>query len=91
MQRSGVREMLVTRGASGATLVTSKGPSEIPTQPVAGGYPVGAGDVFLAAYLLSRVKGYEPDEAAHLATRVCIAKIEQSTVPKEFQLQENDE
>ena len=90
VQRSGVSEMLVTRGARGATLVTSRGPSEIPTRPVEGGYPVGAGDVFLAAYLLSRVRGYEPHGAAQLATRVCIAKIQQSMVPRDFRLQEND-
>ena len=45
-------------------------------------FKVGAGDVFLAAYLVFRVRGAEPLEAAQVATRVCAAKLERGEVPK---------
>lgn len=84
VRRFNVREMIVTRGARGATLITAKGSSEIPTRPVEGGDFVGAGDVFLASYLFLRVSDRRPTDAARGAVRACIAKIEHGSIPPGF-------
>ena len=73
--RHGVHEMIVTRGARGATVVTRDGTTDVPACPTRGTAQVGAGDVFLASYLLSRVRGRGPREAAEEAARVAAAKI----------------
>jgi sugar/nucleoside kinase (ribokinase family) len=84
-QRFKLKEMIVTRGSRGATLRTEKGTTEIPARKVEGGDPVGAGDVFLAAYLFLRVGGRGPIDAARGATQACAAKLEHGLIPRRFQ------
>jgi sugar/nucleoside kinase (ribokinase family) len=62
--RHGLGELLVTRGARGVTVITAAGALDVPAAAgtVHGG--PGAGDVFLAAYLLARVRGSGPGDAA---------------------------
>ena len=81
VRRWELSELILTRGPRGATLVTACGSSEIPARAVSGGDPVGAGDVFLAAYLWARVQGRAPAEAAGGAAELCAAKIELGEVP----------
>ncbi len=86
--RHGVPELLVTRGEHGATLITAKGEVEIAATPTAGNATVGAGDVFLAAYLLLRVEGREPLAAARQAARITALKVRHGQVPKGIPLDE---
>jgi sugar/nucleoside kinase (ribokinase family) len=81
-RRYAVGEVLVTRGARGATLLVGDRRLEVPALRVEGRHPVGAGDVFLAAYLLGRAEGLAPADAASGAAEVCAAKIERGEVPK---------
>ena len=90
VQRYDVKEMIVTRGSRGATLVTEKGATEVPARGVAGGDPVGAGDVFLASYLFLRSRGRGPVDAARGATRACAAKLEHGMIPRGFAPEEAD-
>ena len=80
-------ELLVTRGARGALLVTQNGVDEIPAVPAARRFPTGAGDVFLAAYLFARAAGRDPRAAARFATRASAAQIEHGAVPQGFALE----
>ncbi len=89
-QRFKLKEMIVTRGSRGATLLTQQGTTEIPARKVEGGDPVGAGDVFLAAYLFLRVRGRGPIDAARGATRACEAKLEHGLIPRRFQPEQAD-
>jgi len=73
--RHGVRELIVTRGARGATLVTPDGTIDVPPEPAPGTGAVGAGDVFLAAYLVHRARGATPAAAAGAAARVAARKV----------------
>jgi sugar/nucleoside kinase (ribokinase family) len=75
VERSNLKEMIVTRGARGATVLTSEGRTEIPAQAISGKGRVGLGDVFLASYLFSRVLGRGPADAARSATQVCASEI----------------
>ena len=84
--RAGVREAIITRGERGATVLTRDGTVEIPAHASQGAHPIGAGDVFLASYLLSRVRGLPPERAGQAAARVCAAKIDEGQVPKGFDL-----
>jgi hypothetical protein len=68
-RRMGVRELIVTRGARGAVVVTERGRLLIPAMRVVVGHPTGAGDVFLAGYLHGRARGLAPARAARLASR----------------------
>ena len=90
VRRFNVREMIVTRGSRGATIITGKGPSEIRTRPIKGGNPVGAGDVFLASYLFLRVSDRGPIDAARGAARACSAKIEHGSIPTGFNPEQED-
>jgi sugar/nucleoside kinase (ribokinase family) len=65
--RHRIRELLVTRGARGVTVITPAGVEDVAAVPAVVRSPAGAGDVFLAAYLLARVLGAGPREAAHEA------------------------
>ncbi len=85
VRRFNVEEMIVTRGSKGATIIAARESTEVPTRRVEDGDPVGAGDVFLASYLLLRVSGRGPIEAARGATRACSAKLEQGMIPRGFQ------
>lgn len=77
----GIGELLVTRGARGAWLVTRAGVRHVPAPRVERRFPVGAGDVFLAAYLFARAHACGPLEAARFATRSSAAKIAHGNVP----------
>ena len=86
--RHGVREMLVTRGARGATVVTRAGTTDVQADTVEPRAPVGAGDVFLAAYLLLRVRGRGPLEAARGAARVAALKVAHGEVPRDVRVED---
>ena len=77
-----VSELLVTRGARGVRVVTRERVDEIPAPSVDPRFLAGAGDVFLAAYLMFRVRGRDPVEAARDASEVCGAHISRGEVPK---------
>ena len=82
----GIAELLVTRGARGALLVTRTGVDEIAAVPAERRFPTGAGDVFLAAYLYARANGREPRAAGDFAARASAAQIERGSVPGELAL-----
>lgn len=65
--RLGVPELLLTRGATGAVLLTGATRIEIPVRPIEIDNPTGAGDAFLAAYIWARAAGQRPASAARLA------------------------
>jgi len=81
-RRHRIDELIVTRGARGATLVTGGRRLEIAARAVEGHFRVGAGDVFLASYLMFRALGLEPGAAAPGAAEVSAAKIAEGEVPK---------
>jgi sugar/nucleoside kinase (ribokinase family) len=68
----GVPEVLITRGARNATIVTRDGDEEIPVRAVDAD-PTGAGDAFAAAYLASRAEGHRPASAARRAAALVSA------------------
>ncbi len=70
--RLGVRELLLTHGARGATVVADGRVHEVPAFPLEGD-PTGAGDGFCVAYLASRSVGLAPAAAARRATAVVAA------------------
>ncbi|QHC21283.1 sugar kinase [Streptomyces sp. GS7] len=61
----GVREVVVTHGAAGATAFTGTGSRHRPATPVRAVDPVGAGDAFVAGYLSALLDG--ADLAGRLA------------------------
>lgn len=65
-----VPELLVTDGPRGATVLTGAGTARVAGsgQPFAD--PTGAGDSFLAGYVLGRERGLEPDRAAASAVEL---------------------
>lgn len=65
----GLSELLVTRGERGALVVTRFRVEEVPVPSVPRRFPVGAGDVFLAAYLHARANERSPVAAARFAVR----------------------
>lgn len=79
--RQGLGELIVTRGARGATLLTPAGVTEVPAAPAAAHARAGAGDVFLAAYLLLRVLGRDPVAAAHGGARAAALKVAHGELP----------
>lgn len=72
----GLVELLVTRGARGALVVTRSGVDEIASPRVPRRFPVGAGDVFLAAYLHARASGRSPRDAAAFAAKRSAGHVE---------------
>jgi 2-dehydro-3-deoxygluconokinase len=65
----GVPEVLLTLGAEGAVVVTRARIEGVPAHDVDEvGDPTGAGDTFSAAYLVARVAGAAPLEAARSAS-----------------------
>lgn len=86
--RHGLRELLITRGGRGATVVSGRETIDVPAEPARGASAVGAGDAFLAAYLVLRLGECEPELAARGAARVAAAKIDHGQVPKGFKLEE---
>lgn len=87
LRELGVAEMLLTRGSRGATVLTATSAQPIRTRSLSAGDRAGAGDVFLATYLLSRAHGQLPVPAAEAAVRACVAKIEYGTIPLGFRLE----
>ena len=68
----GVAEVLVTRGSHGSVVWSDGRGEEIPARPVDAD-PTGAGDAFIAAYLVARQSGLPPVAAARRATAVVAA------------------
>jgi sugar/nucleoside kinase (ribokinase family) len=64
-----VRELLLTHGSRGATIV-AKGRTEHVPAFVIEGDPTGAGDAFCISYLAARSRGYAPFAAGRRATAV---------------------
>jgi sugar/nucleoside kinase (ribokinase family) len=87
-RRFGVREMIVTRGVRGATLLAGGHEKHVAALAVRGGFKVGAGDVFLAAYLFLRARGREPFEAGQRAALICSARIQSGEIPDNVSLEE---
>jgi sugar/nucleoside kinase (ribokinase family) len=65
----GVPEVVVTLGSRGALVLADGRLEPVPARPVDGD-PTGAGDAFLAAYLVSRAAGHAPVASARRATGV---------------------
>jgi sugar/nucleoside kinase (ribokinase family) len=69
----GVPEVLITHGSRGSE-VWARGVLEpVPARPVTGRDPTGAGDAFIASYLVARYSGLPPVPAARRATAVVAA------------------
>lgn len=68
----GVPEVLITRGARHATIVTRDGAEDVPVHAVDAD-PTGAGDAFAATYLASRAEGHRPASAARRAAALVSA------------------
>lgn len=59
---AGVREVVVTRGAGGATATTAAGAVHVAARPVRVVNPVGAGDAFVAGWLSALLDGLGAEE-----------------------------
>jgi sugar/nucleoside kinase (ribokinase family) len=88
LARYGLRELLITRGARGASLITAERSWELPAIQCRPHHLVGAGDVFLAAFLYGRALGRSPLASARLASRASAAKIEAGSLPADFSAEE---
>lgn len=81
-RRHGIRELVVTRGAQGATILTAGGTTHVPAvSGVEARVPVGAGDVFLALYLLARAMGVPVAAAGAVAARGAAAHVADGVLP----------
>ena len=78
----GVAELVATHGSRGVRVITAEREDEISSEPVRGRHAVGAGDVFLAAYLLLRARGRPALDAARGACRAAAHKVALGTVPR---------
>jgi sugar/nucleoside kinase (ribokinase family) len=85
-----VHEVLVTRGAQGVHVYTRKGRTALGAPRVEARFPVGAGDVFLAAYLCARARRAGVVRAAAFALRASAAKISLGEIPHGFAQEEID-
>jgi sugar/nucleoside kinase (ribokinase family) len=65
----GVREVLVTHGSRGSTVYCGGRKEFVPAHRVDRD-PTGAGDAFMAAYVVARSAGFSPVGAARRATAV---------------------
>jgi sugar/nucleoside kinase (ribokinase family) len=63
----GVREVVVTLGGAGAVVYADGLAEHVPTIPLAGIDPTGAGDAWMAAYAAYRLRRHSPVSAARLA------------------------
>jgi sugar/nucleoside kinase (ribokinase family) len=69
LQALGVPEVLLTLGSEGAYAITSDRVEHVPARSVDGPVdPTGAGDTFSMTYLVRRIEGAEPVEAARVST-----------------------
>lgn len=64
----GVAEIVLTLGQRGAIVYADGLAEHVPTRPLDGIDPTGAGDVFMAAYASFRLRRHAPPSAARLAT-----------------------
>ena len=70
LQGLGVPEVLLTLGSQGAWVITPEASEHVPAVPVDGEVdPTGAGDTYSVTYLVQRVAGAEPVEAARVAAK----------------------
>ena len=83
-RRFALSEVLVTHGARGVTVLTPETRRELPAVPSSDRHRIGAGDVFLACYLLQRVRRADPMQAAAWAARACAEKVDRGQIPKGF-------
>ena len=65
----GVPEVVVTLGSRGCIVVARRRLVHVPTEPLEGIDPTGAGDAFAAAYIVERNRGHRAQRAAERATR----------------------
>ena len=73
----GVPEVLLTRGSSGALLMSGGRRDTIPVRRIVGDVdPTGAGDAFLAAYVWARAYGHRPVSAARHAASTAARMLE---------------
>ncbi len=86
LKRYDISELLVTRGARGASVITPQKNIAVPAVRAEQRHPVGAGDVFLSAYLCARIRGLAPVLAARLASHVSAKKVEAGEVPKGLEI-----
>ena len=68
----GVREVIVTHGSLGATLYTGGTRTDVVAHRIDTD-PTGAGDAFMAAYVVARNAGFAPLGATRRATAVVAA------------------
>lgn len=68
--REGTGEVVIKRGAAGACSVSSAGVLESPARPVLARDPVGAGDAFVAGYLVGWLDGASGEGRLELACSV---------------------
>lgn len=87
-QQLGRPELVITRGARGATLICDDRQQQVPATRTTGEHLVGAGDVLLAAHLALRALGHAPLAAARGASAICAAKITHGLVPGDLDLEE---
>jgi sugar/nucleoside kinase (ribokinase family) len=66
----GVRELVLTHGARGATVIAGGREEDVPAFAIDCENPTGAGDGFCVAYVASRAAGFAPRAAARRATTV---------------------
>jgi sugar/nucleoside kinase (ribokinase family) len=80
----GLAELIVTRGARGASVWTSGSRADVPARPVRprdARAKAGSGDVFLACYLWQRAAGADPAAAARVAAAICSIKLVRGELP----------
>lgn len=65
----GAAMAVITRGAGGATVASRDGIWHVPAEPVKPVDTTGAGDSFIAAFLLARLEGASPEQAAQAGVR----------------------
>jgi len=64
------RTLIVTRGVSGATVWDHGTAYEIPATPIAAPHALGAGDIFLTAFVVARLRGMDVLSAGRFAARM---------------------
>ncbi len=85
-----LNEVLVTRGERGCRIYTRSGRTDLGAPRVERRFPVGAGDVLLAAYLHARARPSMPIPAAQFAIRASAAKISLGEIPRGFAQEDID-
>lgn len=77
------RILLITRGARGATLWDHGAPHDIAAEPVDAPHALGAGDAFLAAFVVERLRGMAAPDAGRFAAQVVHDMLMERTVPSQ--------